>query len=69
MHYMADPTGVKSVDLLLPLILTVTLVTVALLLTIGLAEVEAPTRREAFGLKTDSVTPWPLREPVAKGRR
>ncbi|MGW5514348.1 hypothetical protein [Nocardia africana] len=45
---MADPTGVKSVDLLLPLILTVTLVTVALLLTIGLAEVEAPTRRESL---------------------
>lgn len=68
-HLMADPAGVKSVDLLLPLILTVTLVTVALLLTIGLAEVEAPTRREAFSLKTGSVAPWPTRESVGTGGR
>ncbi|MGW5113618.1 hypothetical protein [Nocardia sp. NPDC004123] len=47
----------KSVDLLLPLILTVTVVTVALLLTIDLAGVEAPTRREASTLETGSVVP------------
>ncbi|MVU80696.1 hypothetical protein GPX89_26020 [Nocardia sp. ET3-3] len=61
--------GAQPMDLLLPLILTVTLVTVALMLTVGLAEVEAPTRREAFALKDGPTVSWPTRPPAEQAEQ
>ncbi len=53
MDSMGDPSGVDSVQLLTPLIMVVTLVTMMLIVLVGLAEIDAPSRRESGTTTTD----------------
>ncbi|MEV5649276.1 MHYT domain-containing protein [Nocardia sp. NPDC052254] len=47
MDGMGEQSGVDSVQLLTPLIMVVTLVTMMLIVLVGLAEIDAPSRRES----------------------
>nr|WP_083905142.1 MHYT domain-containing protein [Nocardia transvalensis] len=60
--------GVEPVELLTPLIMTVTLVTMMLIVLVGLAEVDTPSRSEAAELEEhakDSGHSWPRMDPFA----
>ncbi|WP_024800654.1 MHYT domain-containing protein [Nocardia sp. BMG51109] len=62
--------GVEPVQLLTPLIMTVTLITMMLIVLVGLAEVDAPSRREADAAQEDlelagSGRSWPRLDPFA----
>ncbi|MEU6561401.1 MHYT domain-containing protein [Nocardia nova] len=48
-----EPSGVDSVQLLTPLIMVVTLVTMMLIVLVGLAEIDAPSRRESSSATSD----------------
>ncbi|MFE3001698.1 MHYT domain-containing protein [Nocardia sp. NPDC059246] len=61
--YTAMVTGVESTSLLMPLMLTVSVVMMSLMLLVGLAEIEAPTRRELHSLERDSPAHWPMNKP------
>ena len=57
-HHMdnaGEQSGVDSVQLLTPLIMTVTVVTIALIVLVGLAEIDAPSRREVAAATSDPV--------------
>ncbi|WP_280317349.1 MHYT domain-containing protein [Nocardia wallacei] len=67
-------SGVEPVELLTPLIMTVTLVTMMLIVLVGLAEVDAPSRRESEALEkepelADSGRSWPRLDPFSDAPR
>ncbi|WP_227984435.1 MHYT domain-containing protein [Nocardia spumae] len=64
MDQMTEQSGVDSVQLLTPLIMVVTLVTMMLIVLVGLAEIDAPSRRESVSTTdepalADSGRAWP----------
>ncbi|WP_405136436.1 MHYT domain-containing protein [Nocardia sp. NBC_01388] len=59
----ADLTGVQPLELLMPLIVTVTLVTTTLILLVGLAEIDPPKPHESDYPATPSIPRWPTLPP------
>ncbi|WP_342213275.1 MHYT domain-containing protein [Nocardia wallacei] len=72
-NHGAVTEGVEPVQLLTPLIMTVTLITMMLIVLVGLAEVDAPSRRDSDDddeeALADSGRSWPRLDPYSDAPR
>ncbi|RDI43680.1 MHYT domain-containing protein [Nocardia mexicana] len=72
-NHGAVTKGVEPVQLLTPLIMTVTLITMMLIVLVGLAEVDAPSRRDSGAddeeALADSGRSWPRLDPYSEAPR